>query len=42
MELINTRLLVQPWNWVIIAGTAAFWLIFLAVLVPQPPALEGK
>lgn len=36
MALVNTKVLVQPYNWLVVGLIAAFWLILLAVLVPQP------
>lgn len=36
MQVVNAKILVQPWNWLVVGLIAAFWLIMLAVLVPQP------
>lgn len=36
MTIVNTKILVQPWNWLVVGLIAAFWLILLVVLVPQP------
>lgn len=38
--LVNTKILVHPWNWIVVGLIAGFWLILLAVLVPQEPTTE--
>lgn len=36
MQVVNTALLSQPWNWVIIGLIAGFWVLFLTIVSPQP------
>ena len=40
MKLVNVDLLAAPWNWVLIGLIAAFWLLLLIVIFPQPETGE--